>query len=107
MIALLIGILFYTDFAIYGPGAVSYAPLEIVVENRGWEGTEEFEVLVAPADCRLLARQGWLVTESGVYSTVVCDCEAPEHKGDLKSRGLLLDANRLDLLSENGWLILR
>ena len=107
MIVFLIGLLFYTDFAIYGPGAVSYAPLEMVVSNRGWEGTEAFEVLVAPADCRLLARQGWLVTESGTYSALVVDCESPEDEGDLKRQGLLLDANRLDLLSEEGWLILR
>ncbi len=116
MITLLIGLLgvaplltfvFYTDFTIYGPGAVSYAPLEMVVTNRGWQGTEAFEVLVAPADCRLLARQGWLVTESGIRGALVVDCEAPEDEGDLETRGLLLDANRLDLLSENGWLILR
>ncbi len=107
MIALFIGLLFYTDFTIYGPGAISYAPLEIVVANRGWEGTEAFEVLVAPPSCDLLARQGWLVTESGIYSAVVCDCESPEDEGDLEARGLLLDANRLDLLSEKGWLILR
>ncbi len=107
MIAILISFLFYADFAIYGPGAISYAPLEIVVANRGWEGTEAFEVLVAPADCNILAKQGWLITESGVREALVVDCESPEDAGDLKRRGLLLDANRLDLLSEEGWLILR
>ncbi len=108
MIALLIGLLFYTDFAIYGPGAVSYAPLEMVVANRGWEGTEAFEVLVAPPNCQLLAKQGWLVTESGVYSAVVVDCaDNPLHIKQFKDRRLLLDCNRKDLVYEWGWLIIR
>lgn len=90
-----------------GPGAISYAPLEKVVAYRGWEGTEEFDVLIAPANCNLLAKQGWLISESGVYSFVVVDCESPNHAGQMTKRGLLIDCNRKDLVHQKGWLVFR
>jgi len=95
------------DYQVYGPGALSYAPLEIVVENRGWEGTEEFDMLVAPSDCNLLARQGWVITKEKIFNVVVVDCEAPEHKGQLEERGLLLDQNLKEMTSKKAWLIIR
>lgn len=97
----------FEPYQIHGPGAVSYAPLEQVVERRGWEGTEAFEVLVAPSDCSLLGRWAWLVTESGVYSALVVDCESPEHAGQMADRGLLVDCNRSELVHEQGWLVVR
>lgn len=92
---------------IYGPGYLSYAPLEQVVERRGWEGTEAFDVLLAPSDCNLLAKQGWLITESGIYTFVVVDCEAPEHQGQMDERRLLADVNDWDLVYEKAWFVIR
>lgn len=97
----------FEPYQIHGPGAISYAPLEQVVERRGWQGTEAFDVLVAPDDCRLLARWAWLVTESGIYSALVVDCESPEHAGQMTERGLLVDCNRRELVHERGWLVVR
>jgi len=94
--------------SIYGPGAVSYAPLETVVENRGWEGTEAFDVLVAPPNCNLLAEQGWLIVKGvGIFSVVVVDCAEDEHRELWEERGLLLDANKRELVGKQAWLILK
>lgn len=109
MISLLIGLLLLLPQPelIIGPGAISYAPLERVVQNKGWLGTEDFDVLSAPANCNLMARQGWLITSRGVFSTVIVDCQADEHKGQMEARGLLVDTNREDLVGTRGWLIIR
>jgi hypothetical protein len=108
MISLLIGLLLLLPIEqIYGPGAMSYADLDAVVARKGWEGTRDFDVLSAPSNCNLMARQGWLITSKGVFSTVIVDCQADEHKGQMEARGLLVDTNRDDLVGANGWLIVR
>jgi hypothetical protein len=93
---------------IYGPAYLSYAPLEQVVEKREWQGTEAFEVLVAPSDCNLLGKWVWLIVEDGqVLSGVVVDCERPEHQGQMDERRLLADVNDWDLVHKKAWLVVR
>lgn len=109
MISLLIGLLILLPQPelIIGPGALSYADLDAVVQNKGWQGTEAFDVLVAPANCNLMARQGYLVTNRGIFDAVVVDCQADEHAGQMEARGLLVDTNRRDLIGARGWFIVR
>lgn len=98
---------------IFGPGAISYsAILDDVAERRinaGWGLSEisGYEVLVAPADCNLLGRSGWLIANGDVYSAIVVDCEQKAHRGQMESRGLLVDASRVGLNHKEAWLVLR
>lgn len=102
-------------YSVYGPGTISYADpgvLEAVADRRiqaGWGLTElgDYDTLVAPADCALLGRSGWLIADGQVLSVLVVDCENGNHRGQMESRGLLLDVNRLDLAHHKGWLVLR
>jgi hypothetical protein len=64
-------------------------------------------LLIAPADCSLLGLDGWLIVEDEVYRVIVVDCENGNHKGQMAQRGLLLDQPRLELVSQEGWLVLR
>lgn len=108
MINLLFGlILWLQPELILGPGALSYADLDSVVARKKWLGTQAFDVLVAPPNCNLLARQGWLITESGVYSMVVVDCAPDKYKPLWDKRGLLVDTNRVDLVGEKAWMVIR
>lgn len=99
---------------VYGPGAISYTPiLERVAERRvlnEWGLTDDwrgFDVLVAPSDCRLLGRSGWLIANGDVHSAIVVDCEQQAHRGQMAERGLLADASRRGLNHQRAWLILR
>jgi hypothetical protein len=104
------------DFDIVGPGFVSYADpgvLEAVAERRvtngwglsgDWEG---YDVLAAPASCKLLNRSGWLVAGGKVLTVKIVDCEQKAHAGQMAERGLLLDVNRWGLRGEKGWLVLK
>lgn len=99
-------------FQVVGYGALSYAPLEPVADRRirnGWglESVEGYDLLIAPADCALLGRDGWLFVGDEVYSVIVADCEADVHRGQMKERGLLVDTNDSRLVSEYGYLVLR
>lgn len=93
------------DYEIHS-GYLSYANLQAVVERKGWQNTEDF-VLLAPADCGLMAKQGWLITESGIFLAVICDCEALEDAGQMAERRLLADTNRLDLVHEYAFFVVR
>lgn len=103
-------------FEIVGPGAISYAGegvLEAVAERRtrnGWGMTGDYtayDVLVAPSDCKLLDRAGWLMVDGKILTVKVADCEANVHKGMMESRGLLADANLEELTHLEGWLFLK
>ena len=103
----------YLDFLIIGPGALSYAPLDEIAERRvknDWGLTDNYkayDVLVAPSDCRLLNRTGWLIVDGKILTIKVADCEQAEHQGQMKERGLLADTNKKELISKQGWLIIR
>lgn len=99
---------------IFGPGAISYsAILDNVAERRvlnewglsgDWQG---YDVLVAPADCRLLGRSGWLIANGDVYTTIAVDCENGDHRGQMAERGLLADGSLEGLNHKRAWLVLR
>ena len=103
-------------FTIIGPGSISLASpgvLESVAHRRityGW-GLSSIPVdtiLVAPVDCSLLGRRGWLVAGGEVLDALVVDCQADVHKGQMEGRSLLLDVNRPKKLDhKDGWLILQ
>lgn len=92
---------------------MSYAGnLEEVANRRiknGWnlDSIEGYEILVAPSDCNLLNRSGWLIVEGKIYSAIVVDCEQEKHRGQLEERGLLCDQNIKDLTHKESFLILR
>jgi hypothetical protein len=106
----------FEQYAILGPGAISYAGpgvLERVAERRvlndwglsgDWTG---YTVLVAPANCALLGRDGWLITSGSILSALSVDCEQAAHAGQMDERGLLLDTNQKGLTHQEGWLILK
>lgn len=106
MISLLIGLLLFTQERIYS-GALSYAPLERVVSNRGWQGTEDFDILLATENCNDLSRWVWVIVDGQALSGVIVDCESPAHQGQLSARGLVADTNRHELVSEWAWVIVR
>lgn len=94
MIALLIGLLpFLPIETIYGPGAISYQDFEPVIAYRQWDNTEQFDILIAPADCNLLGRWVWVISESGSRLGLVADCESPKDAGGLEENGLLFDGS--------------
>ena len=113
MIALLIGLLFYLDFTIYGPGAVSYAPLERVAERRmlnEWGLTHnwrEYETLAAVPDCKLLNRSGWLIIDGKILTVKIVDCAQLKHRQLMIDRDLLADVNIKNLEHLRGWIVLR
>lgn len=98
------------DYQIHGPGAFSYTPvLKQVAETRikygyGLESIEGYEILVAPSDCRLLGKSGWLIADK-VYSIIIVDCEQQKHAGQMEARGILADVSKPDL--GRGWLVIR
>lgn len=114
-IFILAALLTLEPFSVYGPGAISAADpgvLEAVADRRinaGWglDSIDGYDLLIAPADCALLGRSGWLITNGNVYSSIVVDCQADVHAGIMESRGLLLDANRRELAHKQGWLVLK
>lgn len=102
---------------VIGPGAVSLADkgvLEKVAERRlknGWgladEEPNNYDALIAPSDCSLLGRKGWLLTNKGDFVwALVVDCEDEADKGIMQKHGLLVDTNRADLVHKVGWLVL-
>lgn len=101
------------DYAILGPGALSYTPvLEQVAERRialgfGLSDIEAGAVLIAPASCDLLGRKGWLIAGGGVQRAQVVDCENGNHKGEMTERGILADVSSEELGHEKpAWVIL-
>lgn len=115
MIFILAALLTLEPFSVYGPGAISAADpgvLEKVAERRianswGLSSIDGYDLLIAPADCALLGREGWLITNGNVYTSIVVDCENGEHRGQMAERGLLADANRRELAHKQGWLVLK
>lgn len=99
---------------IHGPGVISYTPiLERVAERRvlnEWglsADWREYDILVAPADCGLLGRSGWLITSEGIQSALVVDCAQEKHRQPMIDNGLLVDANMENLTHLKGWLVLK
>lgn len=103
----------WLDFKVYGPGALSYAPLEEVAERRvlnNWNLSAdytEYDLLVAPSNCDLLNKNGWLIVRDQILTVKVVDCEQAKHQGQMDAWGLLADTNRKDLVHEQAWLIIR
>lgn len=86
--------------------------LEAVAARRikaGWglESVEGYDLLIAPADCELLGKTGWLFVEDKVYRVISVDCEQSAHQGQMDYRGLLLDQPLKELVHKDGWLVLR
>jgi hypothetical protein len=93
LIAALAGLLLLLPQPTYS-GALSYAPLEKVVANRGWENTEYFDILLAVPDCAHLGEWADVKIKDGpALLGIIVDCEAPEHAGQLAARGLAADGN--------------
>lgn len=96
MIALLLGLLIllqptpntYT-------GALSYAPLEKVVINRGWRDVDSrFDILLGVSNCDDLAKWADVHIKDGpTLLGLIVDCEHPKHAGQLAARGLAADGN--------------
>jgi len=101
------------DFYVSAPGAIAYTPaLEIVAERRSTNGWglgdyAGYEVLIAPADCSLLGRSGWLIANDDVYSAIVVDCSQQEHKQAMIDNGLLADVSMKSLSHKQGWIVLK
>lgn len=106
MISLLIILLLFTQERIYF-GALSYAPLEQVVSNRGWQGTEAFDILLATENCNDLGRWVWVIVDGQVLRGVIVDCSRPEHRQQMIDRDLVADTNKRELVSEWAWVIVR
>ena len=70
-----------------------------------WDSTFEewrrYEVLVAPADCHLLGKSGWLITPEMTYTAIVVDCATLGES----MNGIMADTN-LDSVG-SGWLVLK
>lgn len=116
MIALLLALVLTSQVVVIGPGHLSYAgegTLERVAERRlknGWGVTQDwraYTALVAPADCGLIGRSGWLVTGGNAMPALVVDCEQDAHSGQMAERGLLADTNREEMAHRRAWLVLR
>ena len=116
MMAFLLAWLLSIEVVVLGPGVLAPADpgvLEEVAHRRttyGWQLSKDYQaydVLVAPADCRLLDRAGWLWTGDGRYTALVVDCESRHHRGQMDRRGLLADVNCRELGHKRGWLVLR
>lgn len=115
MIFILAALLTLEPFSVYGPGFISSADpgvLEAVAERRinaGWglDSIDGYDLLIAPADCELLGRSGWLITNGNVYLTIVVDCSQERHRQEMIDNGILADVNDERLNHLEGWLILK
>ena len=100
------------DYQIIGPGTLAHSNvLEQVAQTRirygfGLDSLEPGAVLVAPADCKLLNRRGWLIAGGTIYRAQVVDCENGKHRGQMKRTNLLADVSIKELSHKEGWLIL-
>ncbi len=56
---------------------------------------------MAPADCTLLGKSGWLITPEKVYTAIVVDCATLGES----MNGIMADTN-LDSVG-SGWLVLK
>jgi len=116
MLAFVLAWLLSVEVVVLGPGVLAPADpgvLEDVAHRRttyGWrldKDYRQYEVLVAPANCDLINRSGWLWTGQERYTALVVDCEAGHHRGQMDRRGLLADVNCRELGHKRGWLVLR
>lgn len=85
----------------------TFAPtdkLTEVVDNRGWQDTGQFDVLLGMPDCNLLARWAWVITQDGVKSGLVVDCSKDEHRAQMVEDGVI-DVSRG--VSGKGWVVIR
>jgi len=87
------------------PGVLERVANRRIVWDSTFEEWRRYEVLVAPADCSLLGKSGWLITPRMTYSAIVVDCEADVHRDQMNERGLMADTS-LDEVGQ-GWLVLR
>lgn len=115
MIALLLSLVLAGELVILGPGVLAPADenvLETVARRRlenGWMLTKEpgnYEVLIGVADCNLLNKSGWIITDD-IHTALVVDCEASYHRGQMAERGLLADVNDRELGHKTAWAVLR
>jgi len=72
-------------------GYLSYGNLQRVVERKGWQGTENFDILLATPNCSDMAKWAWVIVEDGqILQGLVVDCSS-EWDDTL---GLVADCNR-------------
>lgn len=106
-----------SELIILGPGVLSKADVDVlervaerrILNNWGLEQIDinDYDVLLAPSDCGLLGRDGYLISNQQIFSALIVDCEARHHKGQMRQRGLLADVNRLELVHQKGYVIVR
>lgn len=102
MIAILLGLMLWANERIYS-GHLSLGNPHTVAISKGWEGVDQFDVLLAMPNCNLVAKWVWVITDKGVESGLVVDCS---EEWDY-SRGLVADTNRTDLVHEFVWIVVR
>lgn len=81
--------------------------MERVVEAKGWQGTEDFDILLATPNCNDVSRWVWVITSKGVEAGLVVDCESPRHAGMMTGNKLVADCNRVDLVHEFAFVVMR
>lgn len=81
--------------------------MERVVEAKGWQGTQAFDILLATPNCNDVSRWVWVISESGVQSGLIVDCESPQHAGMMTKNRLVADCNRVDLVHEFAFVVMR
>lgn len=103
MIALLLSLIMaWQGEAIY-TGYLSLGNPHVVAISKGWQGVDQFDVLLAMPDCGLVSRWVWVITDKGVESGLVTDCSL---EWDY-SLGLVADTDRADLVHEYVFIVLR
>jgi hypothetical protein len=89
-------------------GYLSYAPLEKVVINRGWQNVDSrFDVLLGTQDCDDLARWAWVLVDGQILNGLVVDCSRPEDRQEMIERQLVADTNDKRLVHKWAMIILR
>jgi len=102
MIALLLGIMLWANERIYS-GYLSYADLQHVVEAKKWQGTEDFDILLATPNCNDVSQWVWVISEDGVMDGLVVDC-SEEWNPNL---GLVADCNRWQDVHKYVFIVMR
>ncbi len=89
------------------PGVLERVANTRAIHFEQVQNWRNYGTLVAVADCKLLGRDGWLITDKGIERVLVVDCEQNKHKGQMVARELLADVNRAGLGHEQGWLVIK
>lgn len=102
MIAVLLTLLLFTQERIY-TGYLSYGDMQAVADAKGWQGTQNFDILLGTPNCNDVSRWAWVITDEGVESGLIVDCSFEwDH-----SLGLVADTNRQDLVHRYAWIVMR